>query len=228
MLQLKGITKQYDLLWETVHALRKIDLTINDGDFLAIMWPSGSGKSTLMNIIGLLDRPTHGVYLLDDKNVENLTDDQQSQIRSQKIGFVFQTYNLIPRVSVVDQVSLPLSYQGIWSEERLLRATQALEKVWLGDKLYNKPNELSGGQQQRVAIARAIVTNPSVILADEPTGALDTKTGIEVMNILTKLHQEGKTIVMITHSPEVSAYAKHSIHIRDGLLETASASKKNS
>lgn len=228
MLQLKGITKQYDLLWETVHALRTIDLTIHDGDFLAIMWPSGSGKSTLMNIIGLLDRPTNGIYLLDNENVENLTDDQQSQIRSQKIGFVFQTYNLIPRVSVVDQVSLPLSYQGIWSEERLSRAIQALEKVWLGDKIYNKPNELSGGQQQRVAIARAIVTNPSVILADEPTGALDTKTGIEVMNILTKLHQEGKTIVMITHSPEVSAYAKHSIHIRDGLLEIPSNSKKKS
>jgi putative ABC transport system ATP-binding protein len=220
MLELKNIIKDYyntnKILMQ--RALCGVDLTINDGDFLSIMGPSGSGKSTMMNIIGLLDTPTSWEYILDGKKLENLTENEKASIRGQKIGFVFQGYNLIPRMSVLEQVMLPLSYQWIPEEEKRKRAIEALKKVGLEEKIESKPNELSGGQQQRVAIARAIVTNPSIILADEPTGALDTKTGADVLDIFAALNKEGKTIVLITHSAEIWAFAKTQINIRDGLI----------
>lgn len=220
MLELKNIIKDYYNTNKVLmqRALCGVDLTINDGDFLSIMGPSGSGKSTIMNIIWLLDTPTSGEYILDGKTLENLTENEKASIRGEKIWFVFQGYNLIPRMSVIEQVMLPLSYQWIPEEEKRERATEALKKVWLEGKIESKPNELSGGQQQRVAIARAIVTNPSIILADEPTGALDTKTGADVLNIFAALNKEGKTIVLITHSAEIGAFAKTQIHIRDGLI----------
>jgi len=207
-------------------ALAWVNLVINDGDFLSITWPSGSGKSTLMNIIGLLDTPTSGDYILDGKKLENLTENEKATIRGKKIWFVFQGYNLIARMSVLEQVMLPLSYQGIPQEEKESRAIEALKKVGLDHKSESKPNELSWGQQQRVAIARAIVTKPSLILADEPTGALDTKTGIDVLNIFTELNKEGITVVLITHSPEIASHAKTTIDIRDGLIAGKIKNKK--
>lgn len=225
MIELKKIVKDYmneDIL--ITRALCWVDLTINDGDFFAIMWPSWSGKSTLMNIIWLLDIHSSGEYILDGKKLENLTENEKAQVRGQKIWFVFQWYNLIPRMSVLDQVILPLAYQGINKEEREQRAIKALKKVWLLEKLQSMPNELSGGQQQRVAIARAIVTEPTLILADEPTWALDSKTGADILDIFTQLNNEGKTVVLITHAAEIAEYAKHTIHIKDGLIEKT---KKN-
>lgn len=225
MIELKKIIKDYtngEILIQ--RALNWVDLLVNDGDFFAIMGPSWSGKSTLMNIIWLLDIPTSGEYILDGRKLENLTENEKAQIRWQKIWFVFQWYNLIPRMSILEQVMLPLAYQWMSKEEREHRAVTALEKVWLIDKLQSKPNELSGGQQQRVAIARAIVTEPSLILADEPTGALDSKTGEDILNIFTKLNDEGKTVVLITHAAEIAEYAKHTIHIKDWLIEKT---KKN-
>lgn len=229
MLELKNIIKDYfngDILIQ--RALNGVDLTINDGDFLAIMGPSGSGKSTLMNIIGLLDIPSSGDYVLDGKKLENLTENEKAQIRGKKIWFVFQGYNLVARMPIIEQVMLPLSYQGLSYQEREARAIEALKKVGLDHKIHSKPNELSWGQQQRVAIARAIATNPSLILADEPTGALDSKTGIEVLNIFTELNNEGITIVLITHSAEIAEYAKTTIHIRDGLIEKQAKKEKKS
>lgn len=228
MLELKNIIKDYFNTNKVLmqRALCGVDLTINDGDFVSIMGPSGSGKSTMMNIIGLLDIPTSGEYILDGKKLENLTENEKATIRGQKIGFVFQGYNLIPRMSVLEQVMLPLSYQWVAEEEKKRRAIEALKKVGLEEKTQSKPNELSGGQQQRVAIARAIVTNPSIILADEPTGALDTKTGADVLNIFAELNKEGKTIVLITHSAEIWAFAKTQINIRDGLIVEHLDSKK--
>lgn len=222
MLELKNIKKDYisgDGVLVLQHALQGIDLTIYDGDFFAIMGPSWSGKSTLMNIIWLLDIPTSGEYILDGKQLPSLTENEKAQLRSRKIWFVFQSYNLIPRVLIIDQVSLPLFYQGIPKHEQKERALKALEKVGLADKTHRKPNELSWWEQQRVAIARAIVTNPTLILADEPTGNLDTKTGNEIMNIFAQLNKEGKTIVMVTHEADIAAFAKHNIHLRDGLIE---------
>ena len=220
MLELKNIIKDYYNTNKVLmqRALCGVDLTINDGDFISIMGPSGSWKSTMMNIIGLLDTPTSGEYILDGKKLENLTENEKASIRGQKIGFVFQWYNLIPRMSVLEQVMLPLSYQWVVEEEKKKRAIEALKKVGLEEKIQSKPNELSGGQQQRVAIARAIVTNPSIILADEPTGALDTKTGADVLDIFAALNKEGKTIVLITHSAEIWAFANTQINIRDGLI----------
>ena len=228
MLELKNIIKDYFNTNKVLmhRALCGVDLTINDGDFLSIMGPSGSGKSTIMNIIGLLDTPTSGEYILDGKKLENLTENEKASIRGEKIWFVFQGYNLIPRMSVIEQVMLPLSYQWVSEGEKKERAIEALKKVWLENKIESKPNELSGGQQQRVAIARAIVTNPSIILADEPTGALDTKTGADVLNIFAELNKEGKTIVLITHSAEIWAFAKTQINIRDGLIVEHLDSKK--
>ena len=227
MLELKDIIKDYyngDILMQ--RALAWVNLIINDGDFLSITWPSGSGKSTLMNIIGLLDTPTSGDYILDGKKLENLTENEKATIRGKKIWFVFQGYNLIARMSVLEQVMLPLSYQGIPREEKESRAIEALKKVGLDHKSESKPNELSWGQQQRVAIARAIVTKPSLILADEPTWALDTKTGIDVLNIFTELNKEGITVVLITHSPEIASHAKTTIDIRDGLIAGKIKNKK--
>lgn len=220
MLSLKNIVKTYTMGGEDVPVLKWVSLEIQDGEFIAIMGPSWSGKSTLMNIIGLLDTPSTGEYILDGVPVEKLTGNEQSAFRGRKVGFIFQWYNLIPRLSALEQVSLPLSYQWISGSERNNRAIEALKRVWLGDKIYNKPNELSGWQQQRVAIARAIVANPSVILADEPTWALDSKTGVEIMQILSELHAEWKTILLITHDANIAKYAKRTIRIKDGLIDT--------
>lgn len=216
MLKLEKIEKSYIMWWKEVKILKWIDLSVKEGEFLCIMGPSGSGKSTLMNIIGLLDVPTKWAYILDWVRFQDLNSKQQSQVRWKKIGFIFQWYNLIPRLTVFEQVSLPLMYQWISSYERKERVLQALERVWLSQKIHNKPNELSWGQQQRVSIARALVINPSIILADEPTGALDSKTGIEILEILKQLHSEWKTIILITHSEEISLYAEKTIILKDG------------
>lgn len=218
MIELTNITKSYQIGTQIVHALRGIDLTIDSGEYVAIMGPSGSGKSTLMNIIGALDLPTSGIYKLDDIDVSHMSDDDLARIRNQRIGFVFQQFNLLPRTTALKQVALPLMYGGYSRSERNQRAIAALEAVGLGDRLHHKPDELSGGQQQRVAIARSLVTNPNIILADEPTGALDTQTGAEVMDIFENLNRQGITIVMVTHEPEVAKRAHRIVWIRDGLI----------
>jgi len=218
LLKLNNVYKDYYIGEQVISVLKGIDLQINEWEFVSIMWHSGSWKSTLMNIIGLLDSPTSGEYFFDWKNVANLNSDQHSVIRGEKIWFIFQTYNLIARKSAMEQVMLPLAYQWISKIEREKRAKDALIKVWLEDKLYNKPNELSGWQQQRVAIARAIVINPSIILADEPTWALDTKTWEDVMNIITQLHREWKTVILITHEQNIAEYAKRNILVKDWLI----------
>ena len=219
MLELQNIIKTYHVWLEEIQVLKSISLSVPSGSFVAIMWPSWSGKSTLMNIIGLLDVPTSGNYILNGTPLEKMSGDQQSRFRGQTVGFIFQWYNLISRMNALNQVMLPLSYQGIGLSERRKKATEALRKVWLGDKLESKPNELSWWQQQRVAIARAIVSNPAIILADEPTGALDSKTWKEVMEILQWLHKEGKTIILITHDSSIAAFAERIVRIKDGILE---------
>ena len=218
MIQLTNITKQYQMGSQLVHALRGIDLTVEKGEYIAIMGPSGSGKSTLMNVIGCLDSPTSGTYTLDTIDVSEMGDDELSRIRNQRIGFVFQQFNLLPRTSALKQVALPLMYGGVSRAERTRRAIAALESVGLGERIDHKPDELSGGQQQRVAIARALVTNPNILLADEPTGALDTASGEELMQIFDELHAKGITIVMISHDPEVADRAQRVVHIRDGVI----------
>ncbi|MBP9779554.1 ABC transporter ATP-binding protein [Candidatus Gracilibacteria bacterium] len=216
MLELKNIVKSYIVGKEEIQVLKGINVTIDDGEFVAIMGPSGSGKSTLMNIIGLLDKPTSGNYLLDGKDTLTLTDNDEAEFRGKKIGFIFQGYNLIPRLTALEQVMLPLDYQGMPMIEKERRAKEALDRVGLGEKYASSPTELSGGQQQRVSIARAIVGRPSVILADEPTGALDSKTGGEVLDIFHSLNAEGRTIVLITHDAKIGATAKRMIRIFDG------------
>jgi len=200
---------------ETV-ALKDVSLEIQKGEFVAIMGPSGSGKSTLMHLLGVLDTPTSGSYLLEGKDVSQLSDDQLSEIRNKKIGFVFQAFNLLPRATALKNVTIPLAYAGVGRKERIKRAKEALASVDLSDKLQNRPNQLSGGEIQKVAIARALVTNPAVIFADEPTGNLDTKSGTEIMEILQGLNEAGHTIVMITHESHIAEYAKRTIHLRDG------------
>jgi len=218
MIELTNITKSYEMGEMMVHALRGVDLTINEGEFVAIMGPSGSGKSTLMNVIGCLDIPSGGRYTLDGIDVSQMSDDEQAKVRNQRIGFVFQQFNLLPRTTAEKQVALPLMYGGYGRSERLERAKEALTAVGLGQRIDHKPDELSGGQQQRVAIARALATTPSIILADEPTGALDTQSGEEILNIFKDLHSKGMTIVMITHDPEVAEHAQRTIWIRDGVI----------
>lgn len=218
MIELTNITKTYQMGTQTVHALKGIDLKIEEGEFVAIMGPSGSGKSTLMNMIGCLDIPTAGQYTLDNIDVSKMTDDEQARVRNKRIGFVFQQFNLLPRTTAVKQVSLPLMYAGVPRSERTSRAVKALESVGLGDRTDHKPDELSGGQQQRVAIARALAPQPSIILADEPTGALDTQSGEEIMNLFKRMHKEGMTIVVITHDPEVAEEAERTVWIRDGVI----------
>jgi putative ABC transport system ATP-binding protein len=218
MIELTDITKTYEMGAQTVHALRGVSATINDGEFVAIMGPSGSGKSTLMNIIGCLDLPSEGTYRLDGIDVSDMSDDEQARIRNRHIGFVFQRFNLLARAPALKQVMLPLMYMGLTGRERQERAEQALEMVGLGERMDHKPEELSGGQQQRVAIARALATHPTLILADEPTGALDTKTGEEIMTLFKDLHAQGITIVTVTHDPEIATQAQRTIHIRDGLI----------
>ncbi len=216
----EGLWKTYEMGDEKLHALRGIDLTIRKGEYVAIMGPSGSGKSTLMNLIGCLDTPTSGKYWLAGRLVSELDDDELAAIRNKEIGFVFQTFNLLPRATALHNVELPMIYNGTPSEERLARAKRALEAVDLGDRMLHKPNELSGGQRQRVAVARALVNSPSIVLADEPTGNLDTKTGDEIMALFARLHGEGNTLILVTHENDVARRADRIIHVRDGKAET--------
>ena len=219
LIQTNDLWKTYQMGTEEVHALRGVSITIERGEYVAIMGPSGSGKSTLMNLIGCLDTPTKGTYMLNGKQAGLMNDDELARIRNEEIGFVFQTFNLLPRATALHNVELPLIYAGITSKTRRERATTALQKVELGDRMHHKPNELSGGQRQRVAIARALVNNPSILLADEPTGNLDSKTGVEIMSVFQRLHDAGNTIILVTHEPDVAAYAQRAIHIRDGQVE---------
>jgi putative ABC transport system ATP-binding protein len=216
----EDLWKTYEMGGEKLHALRGIDLTIRKGEYVAIMGPSGSGKSTLMNLIGCLDTPTSGKYWLAGRLVSELDDDELAAIRNKEIGFVFQTFNLLPRATALHNVELPMIYNGTPSEERLARAKSALEAVDLGERMFHKPNELSGGQRQRVAVARALVNSPSIVLADEPTGNLDTKTGDEIMALFARLHGEGNTIILVTHENDVARRANRIIHVRDGRVET--------
>jgi len=218
MIQLSAIQKSYTLEKETVPILKNIHLTIEDGEFTSIMGPSGSGKSTLMNIIGCLDKPTSGSYKLNGQEISTYSNDELAHVRNNQIGFVFQQFQLLPRLSALENVALPMIYAGISKKERTERAEAALEKVGLADRMRHLPNALSGGQKQRVAIARAIVNNPSLILADEPTGALDTKTSISIMDELTALHEGGATIVVITHEAEIAEYTSRIVTVRDGLI----------
>jgi len=219
MITLKEITKSYEMGTQVVHALRGVDLTLEAGELAAIMGPSGSGKSTLMNIIGCLDQPSGGAYLLDEIDVSHMSDDDLARVRNKRIGFVFQQFNLLPRTPAIKQVALPLMYAGFSRSERLERAESALHSVGLGDRMDHRPDELSGGQQQRVAIARALAAGPSIILADEPTGALDTASGEEILGIFEQLNDDGITVIMVTHDPEVAARAGRTIWIRDGLIQ---------
>ena len=215
----RNLQRDYDIGGEVVHALRGVDVVIRKNEFVAIMGPSGSGKSTLMNLIGCLDSPTAGEYWLNAHRVSELDDDELARIRNKEIGFVFQTFNLLPRATALHNVELPLVYAGMGKAERLAQAKQAIEKVELTHRMTHRPNELSGGQRQRVAIARALVNNPSILLADEPTGNLDSKTGVEIMALFARLHQGGNTIILVTHEPDIAAYAHRVIAIRDGQVE---------
>jgi putative ABC transport system ATP-binding protein len=220
VIELQDLRKSYYLGKQELPVLKGINLTINSNEFVALMGPSGSGKSTLMNIVGCLDTLTSGKYILSGKDVSRLDDNELAEIRNQEIGFVFQQFNLLPRLSALENVALPLIYAGVPKKERNERAMEMLKKVNLGDRHHHKSNELSGGQIQRVAIARALVNNPSIILADEPTGNLDTKTSAEIMNLLSEIHKLGNTVVLVTHEEDIAAYAKRSVRLRDGLVES--------
>jgi putative ABC transport system ATP-binding protein len=220
VIETRGLSKDYVLGAETVRALRGVDLTIRGNEYVAIMGPSGSGKSTLMNLIGCLDTPSAGEYVLNGQAVSGLTDDELARIRNREIGFVFQTFNLLPRSTALENVELPLVYAGVARQERRQRATEALRAVELADRMGHRPNELSGGQRQRVAIARALVTRPSIILADEPTGNLDSRTSEEIMSLFGRLHDGGQTIIMVTHEPEIAARAERLVTLRDGIIES--------
>jgi putative ABC transport system ATP-binding protein len=226
IIQLEGITKEYVMGTQIVRALRGVDLTIRRNEYVAIMGPSGSGKSTLMNLVGCLDSPTDGRYLFEGDPVEAMTDDELAGIRNQRIGFVFQTFNLLPRADALHNVELPLIYSGLPAQERRQRALSALEAVGLGDRVDHRPNELSGGQRQRVAIARALVNDPSIILADEPTGNLDTKTGVEIMTIMERLYEAGNTIILVTHEEYISEHAGRVVRILDGQIGSDSLVEK--
>jgi putative ABC transport system ATP-binding protein len=219
LIETSDLWKTYEMGSEQVHALSGVSIQIQRGEYVAIMGPSGSGKSTLMNLIGCLDTPSKGSYMLNGKQVSQMNDDELARIRNEEIGFVFQTFNLLPRATALHNVELPLIYAGISGKMRADRATQALHKVELADRMTHRPNQLSGGQRQRVAIARALVNNPSILLADEPTGNLDTKTGVEIMNLFARLHETGNTIILVTHEADVAAHAHRVIYLRDGQVE---------
>ena len=227
IINIEHIAKVYQVGTEEVHALRDVSLKIDKNEYVAIMGPSGSGKSTLMHILGALDRPTKGVYILDGNNVENLSDDELAKIRNKKIGFVFQSYNLLPRTSALKNVMLPMMYAGISSEKRIANSEKLLREVGLADRIMHLSNQLSGGQQQRVAIARALAMDPSIVLADEPTGNLATAQSEEIMSIFQRLNDEGRTILMITHEPEVAKDAKRIIMLRDGKIVSDKSNKQN-
>jgi putative ABC transport system ATP-binding protein len=220
VIHIEGVTKLYQMGEETIRALRGVALEIRRNEYLAIMGPSGSGKSTLMNMLGCLDTPTAGHYEFNGKNVAHMSDDELADIRNREIGFVFQTFNLLPRSDALHNVELPLIYAGVPRHERLERARQALENVGLGGRLHHRPNELSGGQRQRVAIARALVTRPSIILADEPTGNLDSRTGVEIMELFEQLYEQGNTIIVVTHEEDIARHARRIVRLRDGLIES--------
>ena len=219
IIETHGISKIYKMGTQTVEALKTIDIVINKGEYVAFMGPSGSGKSTLMNIIGCLDTPSGGTYILNNNDVSDLTENELAEIRNKEIGFVFQTFNLLPRASALENVALPLIYAGFNKSERDEKAMEALDSVGLGERAHHRPNELSGGQRQRVAIARALVNNPSIILADEPTGNLDTKTSYDIMALFQQLHDKGNTIIMVTHEDDIAHYAHRIVRLRDGLIE---------
>lgn len=219
VIDIKGIGKSYRIGDVVVNALREVDLQINKGEYVALMGPSGSGKSTLMNILGCLDTPSKGKYKLNGTDVSNMSDNDLAEIRNKEIGFIFQTFNLLARNSSLDNVALPLVYAGYPKKERIERAELALKSVGLGDRMDHKPNELSGGQRQRVAIARALVNNPSIILADEPTGNLDSKTSYEIMELIEKIHEAGNTVIIVTHEEDIAKRAKRIVRLRDGLIE---------
>ncbi len=219
LIETRDLWKSYEMGSETVHALRGVSFTIERGEYVAIMGPSGSGKSTLMNLIGCLDTPSQGSYLLNGKQVSQMNDDELARIRNEEIGFVFQTFNLLPRATALHNVELPLVYAGVPTHERLERARAALQRVELAERMTHRPNQLSGGQRQRVAVARALVNNPSILLADEPTGNLDSKTGVEIMALFARLHEAGNTIVLVTHEADIAAHAHRVVHLRDGQIE---------
>ena len=221
----RNLQREYDMGGEIVRALRGVDITIRRNEFVAIMGPSGSGKSTLMNMIGCLDTPTHGEYWLNGHRVSELEDNELARIRNKEIGFVFQTFNLLPRATALHNVELPLVYAGVPGKERKARAVDALTQVGLADRMEHRPNELSGGQRQRVAIARALVNQPSIILADEPTGNLDSTTSVEIMALFNQLHQQNQTIVLVTHEHDIAAHARRQVHLKDGMVEQDFATK---
>lgn len=220
LIKIRQIVRNFELGHETVYVLKGIDLEINKGEYVALMGPSGSGKSTLMNILGCLDTPTSGSYILNNKDVSQMHDDELADIRNKEIGFVFQTFNLLPRTTALNNVALPMIYAGYSKTERAERAAQVLTQVNLADRMDHQPNQLSGGQRQRVAIARALVNKPSIILADEPTGNLDSKTSVEIMKLFGEIHAQGNTVILVTHEEEIAAYANRVIRLRDGMIES--------
>jgi len=220
VIEINNLVKNYQVGTETIRALRSVSLSINKNEYVAIMGPSGSGKSTLMNILGCLDTPTGGDYILNGTNVSQLDDDRLAEIRNKEIGFVFQTFNLLPRYTALENVSLPLIYAGTEKEERVVQAEKVLASVGLDDRMKHKPNELSGGQRQRVAVARAMVNSPSIILADEPTGNLDSKTSVDILSLFNDIHKRGNTIILVTHEEDVALHAHRIIRLRDGMIES--------
>jgi len=220
LIRVQGLTRDYDMGSETVRALRGVDLAIHRNEYVAIMGPSGSGKSTLMNLLGCLDTPTSGEYWLNGTEVSRMADDELARVRNREIGFVFQTFNLLPRATALHNVELPLIYAGVKASERRRRAAHALARVGLQDRMHHKPNELSGGQRQRVAIARALVNDPSILLADEPTGNLDSATSAEIMDVFASLYAQGQNVIMVTHEAEIAAHARRVVTLRDGLVHS--------